>query len=128
MNVIPVSSVSSPGPAPVAPVEPSVRTLPLLGQVRPASAGSEAAEERQEAPAAQPTAQEVRDAVEKLNRTLSALDTQARFTVNEELNQIVVQVLDIRTNTVIKQIPPQQVLDAVATMLKLVGLLVDGKG
>jgi flagellar protein FlaG len=102
--------------------------LPLSGQVRPASSGSEAAEQRQEAPAAQPNAQDVRNAVDKLNRTLSALDTQARFLVNEELNQIVVQVLDVRTNTVIKQIPPQQVLDAVAAMLRLVGLLVDGKG
>jgi len=128
MNVTPVSGVSSPGTAPVAPVEPAVRTLPLSGQVRPASAGSEAAEQRQEAPAAQPNAQDVRNAVDKLNRTLSALDTQARFLVNEELNQIVVQVLDVRTNTVIKQIPPQQVLDAVVAMLRLVGLLVDGKG
>jgi len=95
--------------------------------VAPASSGSPQGQ-LGEQPLSQPDVQQVREAVDTLNRALSALDTQARFMVNEELNQIVVQVLNTRTNEVIRQIPPQQVLDAVASMLRLVGLLVDGKG
>jgi len=130
MSVTTVTGVSGPASGAVGPVEPATRVAPLVLQPRavaPASSGSPQGQ-LGEQPLSQPDVQQVREAVDTLNRALSALDTQARFMVNEELNQIVVQVLNTRTNEVIRQIPPQQVLDAVASMLRLVGLLVDGKG
>ncbi|MGQ9524432.1 MAG: flagellar protein FlaG [Armatimonadota bacterium] len=130
MSVTAVSGVSGPASGDVAPVEPTPRTAPLVLQPRAAAFTFPGGPQGQvaEPPVSKPDVQQVREAVDTLNRALSALDTQARFMVNEELNQIVVQVLNIKTNEVIRQIPPQQVLDAVASMLRLVGLLVDGKG
>jgi len=36
-----------------------------------------------------------------------------------------VKVIDINTNEVIREIPPEKILDMVATMLEMAGIIVD---
>lgn len=130
MSVTAVTGVSGPASGVVGPVEPTPRVAPLVLEPKAVGSTSSGSPQGQlgEQPVSQPDVQQVQEAVETLNRAMSALDTQARFMVHEDLNQIMVQVLNVKTHEVIRQIPPQQVLDAVADMLRLVGLLVDGKG
>ncbi len=64
---------------------------------------------------------------EKLNRIMDAFDIQARFFVHKETKDIVVKLVDIKTNKVIREIPPEKILDMVAKMIKFIGMLFDEK-
>lgn len=66
-------------------------------------------------------------AVERLNRLADIFATALRFSVHEATRTIMVRVVDTRTGEVIREIPPQQILDAVAKMQELLGLLFDEK-
>ena len=70
---------------------------------------------------------DINEVVKKLNETMKAFDIQLRFEVYKPTNDIMVKIYDVRDNKVIKEIPPKKVLDMVAKMLEMVGLLVDEK-
>ncbi len=70
---------------------------------------------------------DINEVVKKLNETMKAFDIQLRFEVYKPTNDIMVKIYDVKTNKVIKEIPPKKVLDMVAKMLEMVGLLVDEK-
>lgn len=63
-------------------------------------------------------------ATERLNRAAKALSSELKFTVHKATHQIIVRVLDGDGN-VIREIPPERVLDAYARMMDTLGLLVD---
>ncbi len=48
-----------------------------------------------------------------------------RFSVNEELNQVVVKVIDSQTDKVIKEIPPEAVQRMHVRIREAIGLLID---
>ncbi|OUM94426.1 MAG: hypothetical protein BAA04_07460 [Firmicutes bacterium ZCTH02-B6] len=60
-----------------------------------------------------------------LNRTLEAVDRRLKFLVHEETERIYVQVIDKETGEVIREIPPEKILDLVGQLQKLIGLLID---
>lgn len=66
-------------------------------------------------------------AVEGINQTLEITRTHLRFTLHEELEEYYVQVINDQTQEVIKEIPPKKILDIVAEIWKLAGILVDEK-
>ncbi|MFZ5898483.1 MAG: flagellar protein FlaG [Bacillota bacterium] len=53
--------------------------------------------------------------------------TFLQFSVHEETKDVIVRVLDSVTGEVIREFPPEAILDMVARMLDLAGLLVDEK-
>lgn len=63
--------------------------------------------------------------LDKLNIALNALDVQARFSVHEATKEVMVQVVNVESGKVIREIPPKKILDMVAKMLDMVGLLLD---
>lgn len=64
-------------------------------------------------------------ALEKLNKTAPIFDFRFHFLVHEETKRIMVQIIDQETGEVLNEIPPEKVLDLVARIQELVGLLVD---
>ncbi|MFO7311282.1 MAG: flagellar protein FlaG, partial [Bacillota bacterium] len=56
---------------------------------------------------------------------LEAVDKRLKFLVHEETERIYVQVIDKETGEVIKEIPPEKILNLVAQLQKLIGLLID---
>ncbi|HEY8417197.1 MAG TPA: flagellar protein FlaG [Limnochordales bacterium] len=60
-----------------------------------------------------------------LNRTLEAVDKRLKFLVHEETDRIYVKVIDEETGEVIREIPPEKILDLVGHIQKLIGLLID---
>jgi len=48
-----------------------------------------------------------------------------KFTVNRELNQVIVKVIDGLTDEVIKEIPPQELQRVQAKIKEAIGLLID---
>lgn len=69
---------------------------------------------------------EVQTAVNHLNRLAQAFSTSLRFSVHQETHAIMVKVIDA-DGDVIREIPPEKVLDAAAEMRKVLGLLLDAK-
>ena len=59
---------------------------------------------------AEPTNEEVRVVVEKLNRQIQSLQRELSFSVDEDSGRTVVRVLDSQTNEVVRQIPSEEVL------------------
>ncbi|NLG33119.1 MAG: flagellar protein FlaG [Syntrophomonadaceae bacterium] len=69
----------------------------------------------------------VKIAVDDANRALQILNTRLQFSIHEETKQIMVKVIDETNKEIIREIPPEKLLDALAKMWELVGILVDEK-
>jgi flagellar protein FlaG len=94
------------------------------------AAGTEArAEARSDARAAAPepdySAGEVRRSVELVEQTFRLFNKMLRFSVNEEINRVVVKVLDANTDKLIKEIPPAEIQRLIARIKETIGLLFD---
>jgi flagellar protein FlaG len=66
-------------------------------------------------------------AIEKANKALKAHYTTFEFSIHEKTKEIMVKVIDKETGELIREIPPEKILDAVAKMWELAGLFVDEK-
>lgn len=73
----------------------------------------------------QATAEQLRKAVEEINR--KATHTTAQFGVHEATNRITIKIVDRDTKKVIKELPPEKTLDMIAKAWELAGILVDEK-
>jgi len=74
---------------------------------------------------AAPTATEVRRSAELLEQTFRLFNKKLRFSVNEEINRVVVKVLDAETDKLIKEIPPAEIQRLIARIKETIGLLFD---
>ena len=73
------------------------------------------------------TKEELEQAVEKANQFLLGLKTQFDFKVHEGTGRTVVRLIDKQTEKVIKEIPPEKMLDVLANIWESAGILVDRK-
>lgn len=65
------------------------------------------------------------EAVEKANKTMETYGTELRFSIHEASGEIMVKVINTRDNTVIREIPPERILDFVAHVKKMLGIIID---
>ena len=70
---------------------------------------------------------EVIKAIEKANSHIRTYDRRMEFSIHDETKQIMVKVIDTENDSVIREIPSEKVLDMVARMWELAGILVDEK-
>ena len=69
----------------------------------------------------------IRKAVDRVNQTFELEKRSLKFQIHDRLNEVMVKVIDSETQEVIREIPPEKLLDMFASMLELAGLLVDEK-
>ncbi|NLL57927.1 MAG: flagellar protein FlaG [Firmicutes bacterium] len=69
--------------------------------------------------------EDLQDAVEKVNITADTFNISLRFRIHEESERIMVQVVNLENNEVIKEIPPEKILNVVAQIQNIIGLFVD---
>lgn len=70
---------------------------------------------------------EVIQAIEKANKHIKTFDRKLEFSIHESTKQIMVKVINTDDNTVIREIPSEKILDMVAHMWEVAGILVDEK-
>ena len=70
---------------------------------------------------------ELQKAIEDSNRFLLRND-RFEFKIHERTNRLMVKLVDNETDEIIKEIPPEKILDLVASIWDLVGILVDERG
>lgn len=71
----------------------------------------------------QATNEQIRKAVEKLNKSLP--NSEAIFGIHEKTNRVTIKIVDKGTKEVIKELPPEKTLDMIAKVWELAGILVD---
>lgn len=76
----------------------------------------------------QDVAQEVRQATEQLNQIMDTFDKGLRFRIHKESERSYVQVVNKRTDEVIREWPPEELLDVIARLHDVIGMLVDREG
>jgi flagellar protein FlaG len=70
---------------------------------------------------------DVINAIEKANKHISSFDRRLEFSIHDTTKQIMVKVINTEDDTVIREIPSEKVLDMVAHMWEVAGILVDEK-
>lgn len=70
---------------------------------------------------------EVIQAIEKANKHIKTYDRKLEFAIHDATKQIIVRVIDTENDTVIREIPSEKVLDLVAHMCEVAGILIDEK-
>ena len=73
----------------------------------------------------QATNEQIKKAVEKLNKSLN--NSEAVFGIHEETNRVTIKLVDKESKEVIKELPPEKTLDLIAKAWEIAGLLVDEK-
>ena len=69
--------------------------------------------------------EDLQDAVEKVNITADTFSVGLRFRIHEGSERVMVQIVNLRENEVIKEIPPERLLNVVAQIQNIIGLFVD---
>ena len=81
-----------------------------------------------QSPAPAPSAEEVREAADKINKVLQSLvSSNLQFSVDQESGQTIVRVVDVETKDVIRQIPNEETLAIAKSLGKFQGLLIEQK-
>ena len=71
---------------------------------------------------------QAREAIERANRMLFGTDRKFEITIHEKTKDIMVKVVDTKTNETIREIPPQKIVDLVVHLCEIAGILFDEKG
>jgi flagellar protein FlaG len=72
-----------------------------------------------------PSAEALQASVDNLNRFSQTLNRRLKFTINRELERVVVKVIDNDTDKVIKEIPPEAIQRLYTRIRDALGLLFD---
>ncbi len=73
------------------------------------------------------TEEEIKTAIGNVNKTLNPYDRKLEFSIHEATKLIAVKVIDTNTDEVIREIPPEKILDMVAKLWELAGIIIDKK-
>lgn len=65
------------------------------------------------------------DALEMLRRAAEIFNKRLRFSVHDITGRVVVKVIDGNTDTVIRQLPPEEVLRFLEEVHKMIGIFID---
>jgi len=71
--------------------------------------------------------EEVRDSVKDVNEIVKKVKEGLSFQIHEDTEELMVQVVDKNTDEVIKELPPEEMLDLKARIQEMVGILIDEK-
>ncbi|NLY90583.1 MAG: flagellar protein FlaG [Firmicutes bacterium] len=71
--------------------------------------------------------EKLEEKVKQLNETVEIFDKRIHFEIHEETERIMVQVIEKETEEIISEIPPEKILDLVARIEEMIGLIIDKK-
>ena len=70
---------------------------------------------------------DLEEKIDDMNNIMETLEEQLSFELHEKTDRIMTQVVNIKTKEVIKEMPPEEMLDLAAKIHEMVGLLIDEK-
>lgn len=66
-------------------------------------------------------------AIEKANKSFEPFNRRFEISMHDKIRAVMVKVIDSNTDEVIREIPPEKILDMVANMLEMAGIIIDEK-
>lgn len=69
--------------------------------------------------------QELTNALDRINKTVRIFNRSIQFTEHEASGRLWVKVVDTETQKIVREIPPEEILEIMARIEEMVGLLVD---
>lgn len=93
------------------------KTTPVVTQI------TESGEQNGSAQNNQAQNEQLRKAVEQLNKKLN--NSEAVYGIHEGTNRITIKIVDKETKEIIKELPPEKTLDMIVKVWELAGMLVD---
>ncbi len=69
--------------------------------------------------------EEVEHELEKLNETMRTFDRGLNFELHDDTGRHIVQVMDLVNDEIVREIPPEEVLDISAKINEMIGLVID---
>lgn len=76
-------------------------------------------------PPAEITEDQVSEVVRRANRSLEWAKRHFEYSIHDKTNTFVVRVYDSESDELIREIPPERILDLVARLWEVAGLIVD---
>lgn len=70
---------------------------------------------------------EAAQVTDKMNKLMQLINTDLQFSLHEKTKRLIVQMVDKRDGTVLKEFPPHELLDTIANIQEYVGMLLDKK-
>ena len=67
------------------------------------------------------------EAIKQMNRAAEAFNVELKFSVHEGTDRVMVQVVNKESQEIIREIPPERVLNMVAQIQNMIGLFVDSR-
>ena len=104
--------------------DPTVPPLPEASTVNGTAA--DAAEQTTASPNPL-TKEQMEKVTTDLNDFMQSLNTHIEFSIHEKSGRVMVKVVDIKTHDVLKEFPPEKLLDAIGAIRDYVGVLLDKK-
>ncbi len=71
--------------------------------------------------------EKVKESVKDINDIVDKVKEGLSFKMHDKTDTLMVQVVDIKTREVIKELPPEEILDLSARIQEMVGILIDEK-
>lgn len=71
--------------------------------------------------------EELDEVVDETKKTIDLFNKKLDFKVHEETDRIVVKVVDKDTGKIIKEIPPEEILELAARIERFLGVFIDEK-
>lgn len=75
----------------------------------------------------QPSPEQLRKAVEGMNRKITTNNSELQFGIHEGTHRVTIKVIDKQSKKVIRELPPEKTLDMIAKAWEIAGILVDEK-
>ena len=69
--------------------------------------------------------EEIENELEKLNETMRTFDRGLNFELHDDTGRHIVQVMDLVNDEIVREIPPEEVLDISAKINEMIGLVID---
>lgn len=120
-----VSQINASGVSPAKAPDVPVGNRPVAAQAP--AAPVEMPGKAVQATASIPGAEQVKAAVEHINKFVQTMSSDLKFTVDEETGIQVVKVVDTKTKDVIRQMPSEEILAIAQVLDKLQGLIIHQK-
>jgi len=73
----------------------------------------------------EPTEENIKKAANKLNRFLEDEHIKVQYKIHDKLNDVMIKIINEDTKEVIMEIPPEKILNMVAKMCEMAGILLD---
>jgi len=64
-------------------------------------------------------------AVDKANKSFEPFDRRFEISMHDKIKAVMIKVIDSKTDVVIREIPSEKMLDMVANMLEVAGIMID---